>query len=295
MTGNTFTATAGAARLLVDGPLGEGWSDLHVRLLTVRRARLTPQWTYADTRSAFWRLYVNDRSGAVVESGGKRHALRPWRAYLVPAWVRFRGLCQSDRIMHHYAHFDLVGVSATLVQEAFPAPLAVRGGPAAMAVVRQWAREMTDAPQPTSGVPALCLTKAAIYLCLRNAIEGLPHTRRERLTLYLHGRRPVLPAIEHVERNFDRPPRNVDLAALCGVGPDHFVRLFKRCVGQTPARYGLDRRLAAAALRLVLTDDSIEQIAADTGFADRFHFSRAFATGIGTPPAAYRRAGRHNQ
>jgi transcriptional regulator GlxA family with amidase domain len=49
------------------------------------------------------------------------------------------------------------------------------------------------------------------------------------------------------------------------------------------------RRIAVASQQLLFTEKSIEQIAQETGFADRFHFSRVFALHKQYPPAAYRK------
>ena len=45
-----------------------------------------------------------------------------------------------------------------------------------------------------------------------------------------------------------------------------------------------------AAQALLFTADSIETIAATSGFANRFYFSRVFTRQMGISPAAYRRA-----
>lgn len=60
----------------------------------------------------------------------------------------------------------------------------------------------------------------------------------------------------------------------------------------TPARYVVERRIAAATQELVFTQDSIERVAARLGFANRYHLTRVFTRRMGIPPAAYRRKAR---
>jgi len=43
---------------------------------------------------------------------------------------------------------------------------------------------------------------------------------------------------------------------------------------------------------LLSNDGTIDQVAEDCGFANRFHFSRIFASHMGQGPGKYRRAGR---
>jgi len=98
----------------------------------------------------------------------------------------------------------------------------------------------------------------------------------------------VAPAIEHIESHLHEELGNERLAELCSVSPDHFIRLFRQSVGQTPTQYTLERRVGRAAQQLIFTDESIERIAEETGFRDRFYFSRVFAKRMGLPPARYR-------
>ena len=97
------------------------------------------------------------------------------------------------------------------------------------------------------------------------------------------------PALQHIEAHLASPPSNPELATLCHLSTDHFIRYFRRAVGSTPAQYGLERRLALAAHQLLNSQCTIEEIAAATGFSDRFHFSKVFKQKLHTPPVAYRK------
>jgi AraC-like DNA-binding protein len=55
--------------------------------------------------------------------------------------------------------------------------------------------------------------------------------------------------------------------------------------------YLLEWRIALAAQRLLSSHDSIETIAAELGFGNRFYFSRMFKAQVGLSPAAFRRDG----
>jgi AraC-like DNA-binding protein len=98
------------------------------------------------------------------------------------------------------------------------------------------------------------------------------------------------PAVRYIEEHLGEPLCNSDLAALCHLCPGHFIRAFRHATGQAPAQYILERRVAVAAQCLALAGENIERVADQLGFANRFHFSRAFARLMGVPPAAYRRS-----
>ena len=77
-----------------------------------------------------------------------------------------------------------------------------------------------------------------------------------------------------------------------GLSPTHFRRLWRRLIGVPPARYVVERRVRAAAHRLVEEDLPVRQIAADLGFPDQLYFSRRFRSCLGISPAAYRQRAR---
>ena len=68
----------------------------------------------------------------------------------------------------------------------------------------------------------------------------------------------------------------------------HFIRMFRRMVGCTPARHVQERRVSRAAELLERTNLTIDEIAERCGFANRFHFSRVFAQRMVEPPGRYR-------
>jgi transcriptional regulator GlxA family with amidase domain len=103
---------------------------------------------------------------------------------------------------------------------------------------------------------------------------------------------PVSPALQHIESNLGTLMTNAQLAGLCHFSEDYFVRLFRQHLGQTPAQYILERRIATATNQLAFTTDSIEQIATQLGFANRYHFTKMFTRRMRISPAAYRNQAR---
>jgi AraC-like DNA-binding protein len=73
----------------------------------------------------------------------------------------------------------------------------------------------------------------------------------------------------------------VDAAYLC--------RLFRRYDHQTPYQFLLRLKMNLAAERLQNPGVLVKQVAAELGFHDPFHFSRAFKSILGLSPEAFRR------
>jgi len=94
---------------------------------------------------------------------------------------------------------------------------------------------------------------------------------------------------DYVEANLSRQISLDEIAALVGLSPFHFARMFKAALGETPARYVLARRLTRT--RDLLRDGrwSLAAIALECGFASQSHFTAAFTRESGLSPGRFRR------
>ncbi|MEI6083530.1 MAG: AraC family transcriptional regulator [Verrucomicrobiota bacterium] len=247
--------------------------QLFVKVFVAKRETIDRDWNYRDVYSGFWRLYLNDRDGAALAlTDGSRYPLPAGRIHFVPAWVRFS--CLNTRpVGNLYIHFDLIGVTGVTVQRLFHKPLTLAPDRHLLATADRLVENT-----PTT----LLQAKALVYAALAQLrFAPLPAARH-----------PVAAAQEHIEQHLGTLITNAELARLCHFSEDHFVRLFRRHLGQTPAQYILERRIATAINQLAFTADSIEQIAAHLGFANRYHFTKMFTRRMGNSPAAYRKQAR---
>ena len=79
------------------------------------------------------------------------------------------------------------------------------------------------------------------------------------------------------------------LAGMIGLSAGHFSRSFRRSTGASPRQWIIQQRIAAAMDKLLMTQDSLAEIAIACGFAEQTHFTRTFTRAIGTSPGAWRR------
>ena len=106
---------------------------------------------------------------------------------------------------------------------------------------------------------------------------------------------PLRESADWIERNVDQAFSVADLAAEVGLSANHFIRAFKARYGKTPLAYHQDQRINAAKRLLDQTHYPIKQIAAWTGFADVYYFTRLFSARVGMPPGAFREGCRKNR
>ena len=67
------------------------------------------------------------------------------------------------------------------------------------------------------------------------------------------------------------------------------LRMFKQDTGMTPQQYLIECRITQARNLLLNTSMSLDEIAEQTGFSDRYHFSKMFRKYADAAPAAFRK------
>lgn len=85
------------------------------------------------------------------------------------------------------------------------------------------------------------------------------------------------------------PPSLEEMATHAGMSRRSFLRWFSNETGETPVAYLRRIRIREACRLLRFGSQSVDEIAEATGFADRYHFTRAFTAVSGMGPAAFRR------
>lgn len=95
-------------------------------------------------------------------------------------------------------------------------------------------------------------------------------------------------ALIHIQANLEGDLSLEALSAIAGCSPPYFARRFAAMMAETPKQYTSRLRLERAALRLLLLDDGILDIALECGFAGHETFSRAFRRRFGIAPQTFR-------
>jgi AraC family L-rhamnose operon transcriptional activator RhaR len=81
-----------------------------------------------------------------------------------------------------------------------------------------------------------------------------------------------------------------ELSGSFGLSTPHYIRLFKREMGESPLSYLSGMRARRAAELLMYGESSVAQVGIDVGWEDPGYFSRRFRQYFGSSPRAYRRA-----
>ena len=246
-----------------------GLEVLMHRKITLKR------WTLAAAADAYWRLYRPLSPGGVVSFEGKEHAMRPGRLYLISPHTRFDS--RAERAFSKwYIHFTLHSARSQ------PAPFV--------------AELKTDARMKAL-LQVLCPTRGKASA--RHAEPG-PWLMLELLALTLKHAAPLMEnrpshdaRLEHVHARMQRELAGrltlADLSRTSGLSVRHLNSLFVEQTGLSPMRYLTELRLNQCQLLLRQTRLSIDDIAEQCGFANRFYLTRMMSRHRHTTPAAFRR------
>lgn len=230
-------------------------------------------WRQRGLLTPYWRFYRNFSEGGVLIVNDKRILLHPGRYYLIPRGFSFSTDAEQP-FDHFYLHFNLdarTRQAETLYE--FPAD----------SEVDSWIHRCIEYGKKSD---TLLLRTLLCYRILSTVLAQLPPDT------FLPVRR-VDARIENVcrllETHFERCYSNRELAYCVHLTCNSFLRLFQQETGESPQYYRRRKAIEFAAEELFFSSKSIEEIAAEAGFADRGHFAKTFKRFMNLAPAAYRK------
>ena len=94
--------------------------------------------------------------------------------------------------------------------------------------------------------------------------------------------------LSYININLKKDLTNEELAKICFLHPNHFIRFFKQKTGATPQQYIMQKRMENAKRLIEQTDLSMAEIAEKTGLYDTAHLSRAFKKFYSMAPTQYK-------
>lgn len=95
--------------------------------------------------------------------------------------------------------------------------------------------------------------------------------------------------LNRINRQYDKPLRLKDLAALAGCSREHLSRKFKQATGHTIVEQLNALRFELARKMLKTSGLPIKEICAKVGIEDIYYFSKQFKKRFGLPPARFAR------
>jgi AraC-like DNA-binding protein len=266
--------------------------NVSIVALAARYFPCQPSWQLAPrTRSGHQLWLTQSGRAALTDNQQSQYALRERTALLMPPGVVHEGSHDPDHPLHCYViHFQvrLYGV---------PAPAAFAAVPSLAQIDPADWQQVVDTAAETCR--ELSCSKAGSTLLANAATSSLlgffvRYRRDTRLTTSGARSTAVSLVLDRIVRHYNQELTLDELAQCASLTPTHLCHVFRREIGLTPFQYLRSYRLHRAQQLLSQTDIRVGEIAARTGFDDRFYFSRAFRRATGMSPSEYRQARRES-
>jgi len=229
-------------------------------------------WIQNRMEAPYWRIYWNDTPGGFVKVNNLETKLTPDKVVVLSPCTTY-----STRLVNPVGHF-YVHCSAGRPFSLIPPQLFELRDPELVRLAAATACYAISAHNNYRTQMRLHIYVCSVLLALPSASIPAYTQYDPRISL----------AITTLENNMRKS--NTELAGMVNMSTNGFLQLFKQETGISPQAYSMGKRLQDAAIMLHITKNSIEEIAIETGFIDRYHFSRAFSKKYGLGPAEFRKS-----
>lgn len=124
---------------------------------------------------------------------------------------------------------------------------------------------------------------AVLFELILNCIDLMPKST-EGITL----EKKLAPALDYINKNFEKDIEIKQLALMCGISFEHFCRCFKSCTDSRPTEYIAALRINKAK-SFLKSDFSVSQTAKLSGFSNTAYFCKQFKKHTGITPTDFKK------
>jgi AraC-like DNA-binding protein len=259
-------------------------------------------WNYKNVNSPFARIYLVTEGEATLHiSSGASHRLLPGHLYLIPPFTPHSYQCDGLYALY-YIHIYETAASGHLFFEDYIYPTETVASDYERRLVEQLLavnphRELKHfdpksydtssmlmhniAIDSQSPLSTTLSTRGILYQLLARFAEGAQEKYRTTDDR-------IKSVLRLIRRNIDREIDMEKMMETCCLSKAHFIRLFKREIGQTPVQYILLKKMEKAQLLLLTTNQTVKDIAYSLSFDNIGYFDRTFKRLTGVTPGEYR-------
>lgn len=229
------------------------------------------KWKIANTSRPFWIIYWNPVPGAKITRDGVEFEPEKDKIYLFPPHTRFTGNAYKpfiqfavhfhaespfDRVVNNMLEFSAENISALIMK--------------------------------LSGENSKLQNTVLLQQIILNVLSQIPMEAfqpQKKTVLDLR----IREILQYIEKNPGARHTVESLSERVKMSVNNFHRKFVEGTDTTPKQYLLNMRLEYAKRLLLETVLTIDEIASEAGFMDRYHFSKAFKKHFLYPPVIFRK------
>jgi AraC-like DNA-binding protein len=215
---------------------------------------------------------------------GRRHPLGPGSFFVYGPGIPHRILTDPrDRMVKYFMDFK-GPAAAGLLRRYGLAPPHFRTLPPGSGVLELFDRLIEAGNRQGGSSNRLCRLLLECLIVLATDTRPVPAGKEgQSYASYLRCR-------SFMEQHSRSIQGMAEVARHCHLDPAYLSRIFRRFSGESPLRFLNRLKMNAAALQLIRRNALVKEIAAECGYADPYHFSKAFKKVHGLSPLAYARA-----
>lgn len=275
--------------------------QLHLLILNVGLAIHNADWNWRNVNSPFTRLYYVTEGAARILLPTGIQELKPDHLYLVPSFTTHSYLCDTH-FVHYYLHIYEDHQSESSILEDFSFPTEIPAGDLELPLIKRLCgiNPTMQLPQsdPTSYDNNPTLIKNIIKnkqrtFCDKVESRGIVYQLMAR---FLKDAQPkaeinddrIQKVLSYIRKNIYKTIDIDSLAAISCLSKDHFIRLFKKEINNTPLQYINQKKIEKAQLILITDSMPIKNISYLLAYEDHSYFNRLFKKLTGVTPQQYR-------
>ncbi|MCK9160119.1 MAG: AraC family transcriptional regulator [Bacteroidaceae bacterium] len=281
--------------------MSQAIEQLNLLLLNVGLAIHNADWNWKDVSSPFARLYYVTEGKARIILPDSTQDLTPGHLYLIPAFVTHSYQCNS-LFGHYYLHIyeDHRSESGLLEDWDFPVEVVAKDIDIELmqrlceinpAMRLQQSNPTTYDNNPTF-IQNIIKNKQRTF-CNKVESRGIIY---QLISRFLKEAKPkakvsdnrIQEVLSYIRKNIFKQIDINTLSEISDLSNDHFIRLFKKEVGNTPIQYINQKKIEKAQLILITDNIPIKNIAYMLAFEDQSYFNRLFKKTVGLTPQKYR-------
>ena len=270
-------------------------------ILNVGLAIHNADWNWRNVNSPFTRLYyVTEGTARILLPTGIQE-LKPDHLYLVPSFTTHSYLCDTH-FVHYYLHIYEDHQSESSILEDFSFPTEIPAGDLELPLIKRLCgiNPTMQLPQsdPTSYDNNPTLIKNIIKnkqrtFCDKVESRGIVYQLMAR---FLKDAQPkteinddrIQKVLSYIRKNIYKTIDIDSLAAISCLSKDHFIRLFKKEINNTPLQYINQKKIEKAQLILITDSMPVKNISYLLAYEDHSYFNRLFKKLTGVTPQQYR-------
>jgi len=261
------------------------------------------KWEFKELAYPFWRIYKNNVPGAFIISDGKEYELSPDKIIVIAPNTSYSTRIEGNElpdegfaleggrvdaenkdtswiknncILHLFIHFNIGLPYDNVLPGVFEFDVTDHINEKLSVIINHLNVDFAQ----FSFYAGL-----AIQALISDLLSSIPESCWDLMSNDYR----ILNVLNYINSHLTTNLSNEYLAGQTKLAPNAFTRLFTQEVGQSPQRFIRKKRIDKACVLLHHSEHSIDEISEETGFANRYHFSRIFKQVTGISPAKYKK------